>query len=200
MDKVIYTNDDLDFLLKWRDENQNLVRTNPCPLRAVKIIASDSDITMTCVRSGVTVEVTITMRGKGYGKIIFEIMAFGLYRTVKNTAKILKDEDIQSVVTAYASTMALLTYGSAYNAPSKESQNSRKTPQKPRKGTKRSGATYILKRSGKEAHIVKQGSHRKPEGTFTVRGHFRHYRNGKVIWIEEYMKGSGDKKDKTYRL
>lgn len=38
-------------------------------------------------------------------------------------------------------------------------------------------------------YAVPVGSHRSPEGVFSVRGHFRHYQDGKVIWIDEYLKG-----------
>ena len=43
-------------------------------------------------------------------------------------------------------------------------------------------------------------SHASPGGIFSVRGHFRHYKNGKVIWISEYRKGEGKKKKKTYKM
>ena len=33
------------------------------------------------------------------------------------------------------------------------------------------------------------GRHRSPEGVFQVRGHFRRYQTGKVIWIDGYLKG-----------
>lgn len=31
--------------------------------------------------------------------------------------------------------------------------------------------------------------HRSPEGIFSVRGHFRKYKSGKIVWISEYLKG-----------
>ena len=204
MDKVIYTRKDVEFLLDWRDKNKDLVRMNACPLKAVKIEVSDNGIAMTFVRSGTTIDVRITQFGKSIGRLVFEILEVGLYKVVKNTARTLNNEDIQGVVTVYASTMAILSYGSATAKPSRKtttkSQTRRQKPVKSRQRSKSKGATYILKRQGKEAHIVKQGSHRKPEGSFTVRGHFRHYQNGKIIWIEEFMKGSGKKKDKIYKL
>lgn len=35
---------------------------------------------------------------------------------------------------------------------------------------------------------------------FKVRPHPRHYKNGLTIWIEEYTKGAGEVKDKTYKI
>lgn len=41
-----------------------------------------------------------------------------------------------------------------------------------------------------EIFAIPVGSHRSPEGVFGVRGHFRRYKNGKVIWVDEYLKGT----------
>lgn len=38
-------------------------------------------------------------------------------------------------------------------------------------------------------YAVSTSTHRSPEGIFSVRGHFRRYKDGKVIWIDEYLKG-----------
>ncbi len=42
-----------------------------------------------------------------------------------------------------------------------------------------------------EVYAAETSGHKSPEGIFSVRGHFRKYRTGKVIWIDEYMKGIG---------
>ena len=39
MDKITYTNNDINFLLEWRDRNQDLVRMGVCPIKAIKIIS-----------------------------------------------------------------------------------------------------------------------------------------------------------------
>lgn len=38
-------------------------------------------------------------------------------------------------------------------------------------------------------YAVEFRPHKSPEGVFSVRGHFRRYSNGKIIWIDEYLKG-----------
>lgn len=40
-----------------------------------------------------------------------------------------------------------------------------------------------------DIYAVPVGHHRSPEGVFSVRGHFRCYKSGKVIWIDSYLKG-----------
>lgn len=121
----------------------------------------------------------------------------------KDRAKISND-DKQSVLTVYASVMALMVFGrSDLKTPEhKEHQtasSSKNLTKKPKK-SKPSGVTYIFTHSGKEPHIAIKGSHSSPQGIFSVRGHYRRYKSGKVIWIAQYMKGTGRKTDKSYRI
>ena len=206
MDKIKYTKKDIDFLLKWRDENQELVRMGVCPIKAIKIISVESGITLTCIRRGQVVNISITQLGRSFGVLTLECLPLGFCKIVKCTAKTLKQDDIQSVITVYASTMAIMAFGGQYQASTKEKKHTNNTtnPSTQKKlsskKSKSNGITYILKRTERDAQIVRQGSHARPEGTFSVRGHFRHYKNGRVIWIAEYVKGSGKDKDKNYRL
>ena len=48
--------------------------------------------------------------------------------------------------------------------------------------------TYILIEEAKSHTRCHKGSHAKKSGRFSVRGHYRHYKSGKVIWIEEFVK------------
>lgn len=40
-----------------------------------------------------------------------------------------------------------------------------------------------------KTYAVESKSHRSPEGIFSVRGHFRKYKDGKIVYIDEYLKG-----------
>lgn len=88
MDKVVLNNDDMNFLLEWRDKNQDLVRTTICPLKKVKIVAVEVGIILTCIRSERELTVSITQQGKSKGKMVFEILPFGMYRLVKSSTNI----------------------------------------------------------------------------------------------------------------
>lgn len=50
-----------------------------------------------------------------------------------------------------------------------------------------------------EVYAAEARSHKSPEGVFSVRGHFRRYQSGKVIWIDEYLKGVEKEKQKESR-
>lgn len=206
MDKILYSKEDIDFLLGWRDKNKEKVREYVCPIKAIKIISMVNGTICTCVRNGNIINVGVTLNGKHFGKIVAEYLNSGLYRVdEKCTSKIFTTDMIQSIMTVYASTMALLAYGNEITKPAKQvdrkpTDNKHKPAKKKSKKSKSSGITYVLRRDSKTAAIMPHGKHRSPQGTFNVRGHFRHYKDGKVVWIEEYSKGRGDKKSKTYKL
>ena len=55
---------------------------------------------------------------------------------------------------------------------------------------------YFIREYNGRIYAVNSHNHRSPEGVFGVRGHFRKYKNGKIIWIDEYLKGTKNEKDK----
>lgn len=204
MDKIKLSTEDIEFILKWRDEHKDLVRFGATPLKAVKIVCYETGYTITAVKDGKVLSLGINQNGKSLGKLVFDTESGGngMYVMTKNTTK-LSDEDKQTVVTVYASTMALLVFGRSTISRNEnkvrimtQPKNNNNRPHK----SKTSGYTYILNICGKEPTLMPKGTHRSPNVEFSVRGHFRHYRNGKIIWIKEYVKGTGNKKNKTYRI
>lgn len=202
MDKIKLSTEDIEFILKWRDEHKDLVRFGASPLKAVKIVCYETGYTITAVRNGRELSFGINQNGRSLGKLVFDTSAGGMYVMTKNTTK-LSDEDRQSVITVYASTMAILVFGRttirSEENDARELRPPKKNKKRPQK-SKRSGYTYILSRRGKEPTLMAKGTHRSPSTEFSVRGHFRHYKSGKVIWIEEFVKGSGKRSDKTYKI
>lgn len=49
--------------------------------------------------------------------------------------------------------------------------------------------TIVFRPFQDQLYAASVGHHRSPEGVFQVRGHFRRYKTGKVIWIDGFMKG-----------
>lgn len=203
MNKVILKNDDIKFLIQWKDEHKELVRMGVNPMKAVKILCVDSGYTITGIRNGSQLRLTVTEKGNSIGNMTFDMLSNGMCRLMSDKTK-LNQENKQTVLTVYCSTMALLVFGNGtIDIPEEEDipkeKLHTKSKNKPKK-VKHNGVTYILNRSGKKPRIMVKGSHNSPSGTFSVRGHYRHYKNGKVVWISEYTKGSGKKKDKTYKV
>lgn len=66
-----------------------------------------------------------------------------------------------------------------------------------------SGKSYIHKKTYKvlniESELDKRDYHRIIE-SWGVRGHWRHYKSGKAVWIKEHTKGDKEVGPKTYRI
>ena len=133
------------------------------------------------------------------------------YYTEKDIRDAANDSYTKDLITLYATTMALMVYGVEEINPDNlkttakkvNTGNLKKKKNAPKK--KKESIIYILskqKQTGKPV-IKAKGSRAKPETSFGVRGHFRHYKNGKVVWINAYVKNKKEGKplkDKTYKL
>jgi len=58
-----------------------------------------------------------------------------------------------------------------------------------RSSTKENKKNITFRKFKESLYAVEFRPHKSPEGVFSVRGHFRRYSNGKIIWIDEYLKG-----------
>jgi hypothetical protein len=211
MNKVILTMDDVNRIFKWRDEHKVYVYEMPCPMKEIEILIPDEKIRIKGVRDGKHITLyysgmddkwsakyEIIEKGDGLGSTPFLLPC-------KFSSTNISDERLMGVIGLYCGLMALFVYGNRFRditkmPPAKPSSPHSKKPSTayPRKNTTR--VTYILRNSSTGLEMAAQGSHRSPTGTFSVRGHYRYYKTGKVVWVNEYRKGEGKKKSKTYKL
>lgn len=85
------------------------------------------------------------------------------------------------LITSYVHTNAFLWYGNFLDRDKREFSAV---------GTNRNGnKTIVFRPFQNQLYAASVGHHRSPEGVFQVRGHFRRYQTGKVIWIDGFMKG-----------
>lgn len=201
MDKVLLSAEDIERLLRWRDEHVDEVRSNPSPLKAIEIVMPHNGYRIKGIRDGINLRLHLSQNYNQLGNCDFVRRTDGMWHSVKNRMQV--DEDsLRSVLTVYCSLMALMAYGRKNEAD--ESVELRKTkPHKP--STKpytrpKQRVTYILRAANGTLLATPMGSHASPRGIFSVRGHYRHYKSGKVVWIAEYKKGTGKKKAKTYKI
>lgn len=89
-------------------------------------------------------------------------------------------EVIQIVANTYIAYNALLIYGNLVDGSSIT----------PRARTEDGDKHYFVREYDNKIYAVSSHTHRSPEGVFSVRGHFRKYKSGKAIWIDEYLKGT----------
>ena len=219
MDKIMISPEDIDPLFEWRDKHLDLVLRCPCPLKAVEIHVAPNDekesgFYLRCIREKPNLlRLYIGPEGDPTnGYFLLERLPDGRWLKLKDTIKgndtrfhPNKKEFGDSLVAVYGTLMAIMAYSSDIETPEldKEPQNknkAQKSIKKSDKKKKRSEITYILRRNGKNFSVGHKGSHASPKGIFTVRGHWRRYKNGNKIWVSEYKKGTGKKKSKTYKI
>jgi hypothetical protein len=201
MDKIILSSKDVETVLLWRDQNKDLVRRNPAPFKGIMLEFPDTHINIKVYNDAGKITFYLHINGTKAGKITGQQLPGGYFKAKKNTTK-LKSDDVQSIITVYASLMALITYHKkepAETAP-KNRRDQRKKNGSASHKPRQNSITYIISNTATGARIQRKGSHASPAGVFSVRGHFRTYKNGKTVWIKPYEKGNGGKKDKTYKL
>ena len=201
MDKILLYSQDVETLLKWRDQNRDLVRRNAAPFKGIMLEFPDTNIIIKAYNDAGKISFYLQVNGKKAGKITGRQLAGGLFKEMKDTTKLNK-EDKQSIITVYASLMAFIVYHKPEAATAAAHEARTDKPKKTQHGAQRSkkGITYIFKHSGSGPHLQQRGQHASPAGAFSVRGHYRHYKNGKTVWIQPYNKGTGGHKDKTYKF
>lgn len=203
MDKIVVTAADIEKLLAWRDEHNDLVRSMPVPLREVEIQIVESGISIKCFRSDKKLKLYLDSPARKLGHVVFAPLGNGLWKKKVSTlpADCNPTETEQGALTVYGSLMALMTYG-AVGIRGEKSATSTKAPAKRIGSTKphTANTTYIIHSAGKQLTVVLRGHHASPACSFTVRGHFRHYKSGKTVWIAEYRKGTGHSRGKTYKI
>lgn len=204
MDKIVVTAADIEKLLAWRDEHNDPVRSMPVPLREVEIQIVESGISIKCFRSDKKLKLYIDSPARKFGHVVFAPLGNGLWKKKVSTlpADCNPAETEQGALTVYGSLMALMTYGAvgvrgANVTTTSKASVKRKSSKKPPHTT---GTTYIIHSAGKQLTVAPRGHHASPACSFTVRGHFRHYKSGKTVWIAEYRKGAGRNRGKTYKI
>lgn len=203
MNKILLSTEDIEYILKWRDSHQDLVRHNlHFPFEAIKIICKDNGLTITVINKNNNTEMTITVNSHNIGKLYFTILSNGFFDLKKQKGN-MSAENIQDIVTCYASLMAYIVYNKdtvceTDNNTKSNNQNHNKHKTISNKKCKKNTITYILNRSYNNTGTHKH--HKSPEGVFSVHGHYRKYKNGKIVWIKEYKKGEGKQYNKTYKI
>lgn len=201
MDKVELSVKDIEALLNWRDQHQDEARSHPAPLKAVEIVMPHNGYRIKGIRDGDQLRLHLSQFDEQLGNCRFVRREDGMWASTRNRMQVGRD-DLQAVLTVYCSIMALMAYGRREVEPQdtipehgpKSSPSKRPTKRKSKR------TTYILHSISGALSAVPRGSHASPSGIFTVRGHYRHYKSGKVVWVAEYKKGTGKQKGKTYKI
>lgn len=199
MDRVIFSSEDVNWLLAWRDQHKQEVRSSPSPMKSIQMEFPEVKRKVKCIREGNRLKLALNESERSIGYCELEVRINGCV-LIKN--KNLKEEEIQTMLTVYSSFMALLVYGtsSEREIPVDNLSKHREGTRSPSLTRKPKGISYVLKNLRPYTLGTLPIHHRSPRGIFSVRGHYRHYKNGKVVWINEYQKGEGSISKKIYKL
>lgn len=109
MDRIVVTAADIEKLLAWRDEHNDLVRSMPVPLREVEIHVVESGISIKCFRSDKKLKLYLDSPARKLGHVVFAPLGNGLWKKKVSTlpADCNPAETEQGALTVYGSLMAL---------------------------------------------------------------------------------------------
>lgn len=217
MDKIYISQDGENKLFRWRDEHKNLVRNYKASTKKVKYILlyeMNNPIIITVIDSGeARVDFTITRQSKR-----LDSFRYDRYKMTVNekwyalkepkTVKEAKSAGRQEAISIHASTQALLNYRQRIEVNKKQDfrETVAKMVERIEDKERKQKKDNIIRISDiiyapVEASTRGFRSYTKPTREISVRGHYRHYRSGKTIWIDGYKKNTGkDKKSKKYNL
>lgn len=161
----------------------------------------------------------VTKKKIEYSISYFEDATTSIYEKQKRTEKEIESYvnsvvlDASRPIGLFAKTMCyinwLMQHPEYKQIDKKERKNSNSSDRKKNNKTagdakeSRTGKTHMVKinnirfvtKENKVATGLKSQKKRFSLGSWGVRGHFRHYRNGKVVYIKPYTKGKGQKKE-----
>lgn len=190
-------------LLKWRDEHKDLVRKMPAPFKVIEMQFPQTKINVKGFRNEDKLKLQVSRKGLPLGYVEFTILPTGIVVSKGNKSK-LRDDEAQDCLTVYCSLMALIAY-----ARPEERSVAEKTltstadavnVNKSKHLKKGMSVTYLLSKANGTTRQMAVQERKKPNHAFSVRGHFRHYKSGKVVWIEQHVRCDGKKKSKIYKL
>ena len=222
VDKIQMTLDEMFKLFTWRDNNKDLIHIykQVIPEGLVEVKGSYSTYFKFLDDKHTLVEAWLD-DGTRLMQITTERL-FGYYRVIKkdiNTnmlqmmTKLYKDMNqtfeetdlIADSVSLVLSCMAYMEYYKENVSQTKEyvkkdPQNSHK---KKRKDQRRNRVVRLTSKYTFKSVVTHKSEHRVYEHhveRWSVRGHQRHLKNGKVIWVRPHEKGHGKKEGKIYKI
>lgn len=185
-----------DKLMSWQEENRELVKAiapyNKYYFRRAEVVFTDSNIVgyFDFKRDLLRLRIKRNKRQIANCHIVSKPDDFdndyGIYFNLTANDESLSYDDtcdiIRIVANTYIAYNALLIYGNLVDGSSITT----------RARTEGGDKHYFVREYDNKIYAVSSHTHRSPEGVFSVRGHFRKYKSGKVIWIDEYLKGTDE--------
>lgn len=175
----------------------------PAPFKVIEMQFPQTKINVKGFRNEDKLKLQVSRKGLPLGYVEFAILPTGIVVRKENKSK-LRDDEALDCLTVYCSLMALIAYARPEERSVAEetliSKSTAANVNKSKRLKKGVSVTYLLSKATEVKREVVKRERRSPKYAYSVRGHFRHYKSGKVIWVEQYIRGDKEKKSKTYKL
>lgn len=199
MDKIIMGDGDITICEKfakgnWEDHT-NFIEAENYPFKDIELEFKNMQMNLKYYRKETYTNVYVKVDNKKCGWFRFKN---GTVTVIKDKlTKKLSDEHYKAYIAIYYSVM----YYVVNYKPVLESKEIKEPTKKHKRSNKKeSNITYLFNRH----YITNPNStprkHTPCDHAFKVRGHYRHLKNGKRVWVREYIKGEGKPKEKTFKI
>jgi hypothetical protein len=206
---------EVEDLLSWRDNNKDLVRKHNFPLEQGVIDSVFNDVKIIFQKQGNEVYLDCVMKRNGtYSHFltfywIYEKMQIQIIHPEKKLMEENNDfytGQAQSMITVFASLMAYMEHFQEHRE-----LVQKKTISNTKVKKKKNGKKKTIRKANKVVYnisVVNEMPKQKREysidetKSWTVKGHWRHYKDGSKTWVKPYKKGNvdGEEEPATYRL
>lgn len=205
MVKINVSSSDINELMKWKDNHKDRVRSGDIAFTDVEIICDDLlkiRVKKMYKRDGydtygfeLSDVISNHIMGRFVIKLYYDKTGPSLFAVEKGNPE-LGTGETQDSLTLWASIQA---YVIDYQPKEIEVEKAKSAANKNKKkrNKKQSNDVHIIKIKDivyinkMESKLNQNESHRaytKPDFAFSIRGHIRHYKNGKTVYIHPYMK------------
>lgn len=206
MVKIPLSVEQINALLKWRDEHKELVRACVVPFPECEII-SENGMKIRVRKSDVFPTIyNFIMSDTIQHEIVGRFEYMTMTGAVHHGAPRLHENDVQSAITVWATVMAYIVNFEPHfvekpkaNVEPKDTEPRSASPRKQKRAE--NSVLYLnpIKFIG-ESKNASQRKYTPPSCAFSVRGHYRHLKSGKVVYVHPYEKNTGKEKDKRNKI
>ena len=209
-DSIVIPTNKVQDLFEWRNANKDLVHKFTPYLEDVVIkvgglsihVEKSPDLTMSYRFTVYNTEEKLLVQDWNRHTMIGNISYNKVPKDIIENDEMAKDY-AQSVISSYCTLMAYM--GRDKEIVTKKEITQKKVKDRKKKGGKGKKVTYIRNTVYTVTGDFKMEPETKRTYTpskepFKVTGHWRHYKSGKIVWVDGYTKGKGTPEPKVYQV
>jgi hypothetical protein len=211
LDKILMSENDINLLFEWRDNHKEYVRNfKPVLKEGCIVIEKDGNKTIEVFKSnGKFHTYHMFVNGRPVHQIVWDVETKKGITTFTdyNFSKEKEYQYNSSVLSLHASLMAYMEYYSDNAEYVERKEVSVTHHKKPKKNSKGKKSPTRIKRVIYDIKVTKESVKRdknlyeRHAEKWNVRGHWRHLKSGKKVWINPHVKGEGKEiTPKEYKL